>query len=147
VSGPYGDFFVKETNREKCFVGGGAGIAPLRCHVLDLLEGGGTDRKISLWYGARTQKEICYQDTFRHLSSVYPNFSYHVSLSRPDPAEPWDGSVGHIQKALADLYLSHHDDPTEIEFYLCGPPAMVAAIVETLDSFGVDEEMIAYDMF
>ncbi|MFH1156690.1 MAG: NADH:ubiquinone reductase (Na(+)-transporting) subunit F [Pseudomonadota bacterium] len=147
VSGPYGDFFVKESDREKCFVGGGAGIAPLRCHVLDLLEGAKTHMKISLWYGARAQKEICYLDTFKRLETVYPNFSYHVSLSRPDPDEPWDGSAGYIQNALAKLYLQGHDDPTEIEYYLCGPPAMVDAIVETLDSFGVDEDMIAYDRF
>jgi Na+-transporting NADH:ubiquinone oxidoreductase subunit F len=147
VSGPYGDFFVRDSHREKCFVGGGAGIAPLRCHVLDQLEGAKTDKKISLWYGARSQKEICYQDTFRRLETLFPNFSYHVSLSRPDPGEPWDGPVGYIQSALADLYLKNHDDPAEIEYYLCGPPAMVADIVKTLDSFGVDEEMIAYDMF
>lgn len=190
VSGPYGDFFVKDNLREKCFIGGGAGIAPLRCHVLDQLERGNDlikreniisenqnigqtgfeaekkasaqsqknskkqakkniiRPKVSLWYGARTIKDICYHDTFTELESVYSNFSYHVSLSKPDPEdEKWDGMVGHIQTHLAKEYLSHHDDPTEIEFYLCGPPMMVDSIIETLDSFGVDENMIFYDKF
>lgn len=147
VSGPYGDFFVKESDREKCFIGGGAGIAPLRCHVLDQLEGAKTDKKISLWYGARSRKEICYNDTFTRLETTHPNFAYHVSLSRPQPEDEWKGSVGYIQEALAADYLSTHDDPTEIEYYLCGPPAMVDSIVETLDNFGVEEEMIFYDKF
>ncbi|MBF0231702.1 MAG: NADH:ubiquinone reductase (Na(+)-transporting) subunit F [Desulfamplus sp.] len=149
VSGPYGDFFVKENSREKCFVGGGAGIAPLRCHVLDQLEGGkNSGQKVSLWYGARTIKDICYHDTFTKLQSLYSNFSYQVSLSQPDPEDgQWNGKVGYIQSHLAKEYLSIHNDPTEIEFYLCGPPMMVDAIVETLDRFGVDESMIFYDKF
>lgn len=148
VSGPYGDFFVKESSREKCFIGGGAGIAPLRCHVLDQLEGVKTKQKVSLWYGARSMKDICYHETFTRLESLYSNFSYHVSLSKPDPEDgQWDGLVGYIQIHLAKEYLTIHDDPTEIEFYLCGPPMMVDSIVETLDSFGVDSKMIFYDKF
>lgn len=147
VSGPYGDFFVKDTSREKLFIGGGAGIAPLRSHVLDQLEGAKTDQKISLWYGARSQKEMCYHQTFSSLESMYSNFSYHVSLSRPSPDEPWDGMTGYIHINLAKHYLTDHDDPQEIEYYLCGPPPMVDSIVNTLDSFGVDEEMIFYDKF
>ncbi|MBF0200161.1 MAG: NADH:ubiquinone reductase (Na(+)-transporting) subunit F [Desulfamplus sp.] len=148
VSGPYGDFFVKDDPGEKCFVGGGAGIAPLRSHVLDQLEGVGTKSRISLWYGVRTLKDVCYMETFMELGKRYPNFSYHISLSRPEPRDgPWDGPVGYIQTHLARHFLENHDDPGEITFYLCGPPAMVDGIVETLDSFGVDEEMIFYDKF
>ncbi|SLM27818.1 Na(+)-translocating NADH-quinone reductase subunit F [Desulfamplus magnetovallimortis] len=148
VSGPYGDFFVKESEREKCFVGGGAGIAPLRSHVLDQLEGAKSNKRITFWYGARSIKDICYLDTFRRLEKSYPNFSYYVALSRPEPEDgEWDGFVGYVQNYLAENYLKEHDDPTEIEFYLCGPPMMVDGIVETLDSFGVDENMIFYDKF
>lgn len=148
VSGPYGDFFTKESDREKCFIGGGAGIAPLRSHVLDQLEGAKTSNKITLWYGARTLKDICYQETFKHLDEIYDNFSYYISLSRPDPEDgEWTGHVGYIQDQLAKRYLEHHEDPAEIEFYLCGPPVMIDGIVETLDRYGVDENMIAYDKF
>ncbi len=147
ISGPYGDFFVKESDREKCFIGGGAGIAPLRCHVLDQLEGAKTDKKISLWYGARCRKEMCYDDTFKRLETTCPNFSYHVSLSQPAPEENWTGAVGHIQETLARDYLMDHDDPTEIEYYLCGPPGMVDCIVKTLDDLGVDHDMIFYDKY
>jgi len=116
VSGPYGDFFVKYTDREKCFMGGGAGIAPLRSHVLNLLEGDKTTQKVSLWYGARTRKDICYHDTFTRLDGLHDNFSYHVCLSRPDPEqECWDGLYGYIQTNLAHEYLAVHDDPSEIE--------------------------------
>ena len=147
VSGPYGDFFVKESDREKCFIGGGAGIAPLRSHVLSLLEGGKTKSTISLWYGARTRKDMCYHDTFQKLEQMYPNFFYRVALSRPAPEEGWEGFTGYIQHYLAKDYLEDHDDPAEVEYYLCGPPPMVDGIVETLDSFGVDMDMIFYDKF
>ncbi|THB76364.1 MAG: NADH:ubiquinone reductase (Na(+)-transporting) subunit F [Desulfobacteraceae bacterium] len=147
VSGPYGDFFVKDSDREKLFIGGGAGIAPLRSHVLDQLEGAKTSRKVSLWYGARSPKEMCYHKTFTSLESVYPQFSYHVSLSRPTAEDNWTGMTGYIHTNLAQNYLEHHEDPAEIEYYLCGPPAMVDSIVETLDSFGVDSDMIFYDKF
>jgi len=147
VSGPYGDFFVKESDREKCFIGGGAGIAPLRSHVLDLLEGGKTESTISLWYGARSQKDMCYHDTFRKLEEMYPNFFYRTALSRPAEDPPWEGFTGYIQNYLAKDYLEDHDDPAEVEYYLCGPPPMVDGIVETLDSFGVDMDMIFYDKF
>ncbi len=147
ISGPYGDFFAKDSSKEKLFIGGGAGIAPLRSHVLDLLESGKTDKKVSLWYGARSQKEMCYHNTFLSLEKDYPNFSYHVSLSRPDPSLPWDGMTGYIHVNLARHYLEDHEDPSEIEYYLCGPPPMVDSITQTLDSFGVDEDMIFYDKF
>ncbi len=148
VSGPYGDFFTKESDREKCFIGGGAGIAPLRSHVLDQLEGDKTPNKITFWYGARSLKDVCYLETFKNLDRTYGNFSYYISLSRPDPEDgEWKGHVGYIQYQLAERYLAHHDDPTEIEYYLCGPPVMIDGIVETLDRFGVDENMIAYDKF
>ncbi|MFO7751877.1 MAG: NADH:ubiquinone reductase (Na(+)-transporting) subunit F [Desulfobacteraceae bacterium] len=147
VSGPYGDFFVKESNTEKCFIGGGAGIAPLRSHALDRLEGGKTDCRISLWYGARSRKDMCYHDTFKRLAQIYPNFSYHAALSRPQPDDEWKGFTGYIQHYLAEAYLENHDDPAEVEYYLCGPPPMVDSVVETLDGFGVDVDMIFYDKF
>ncbi len=148
VSGPYGDFFVKESEKEKCFIGGGAGIAPLRCHVLDLIEGDKTRQKISLWYGARTQKDIYYHETFKKLENIYSNFSYHVCLSKPTSEDNcWDGLCGYVQTNLVSEYLNAHDDPTEIEYYLCGPPFMVDSVVKALDSLGVDEDMIFYDKF
>lgn len=146
VSGPYGDFLVQDTKREKCFMGGGAGIAPLRSHILDQLEGKQISQKVTFWYGARTQMDICYHDTFTRLEKEYPNFSYHVCLSQPD-LECWDGRCGYVQHNIARDYLETHEDPSEIEFYLCGPPQMVDSIIETLDEFGVEEEMIAYDKF
>ena len=146
VSGPYGDFFVRDTDREKCFMGGGAGIAPLRSHILDQLEGKKITQPVTFWYGARTQMDICYHDTFTRLEKAYDNFSYYVCLSRPD-RDCWGGRCGYVQNNIATEYLENHEDPSEIEFYLCGPPMMVDSIVKTLDRFGVDEEMIAYDKF
>jgi len=147
VSGPYGDFMAKDTDREMCFIGGGAGMAPLRSHILHQLDGIHTRRKISFWYSAKSKKELFYDEIFRDLEKRYNNFSYHVTLSRPDPEDNWDGLTGFIQHHLCGSYLCDHEDPTEIEFYLCGPPPMVNAIIEELYNLGIEDDMIFFDKF
>jgi len=147
LSGPYGDFFVKPTQREMCFIGGGAGMAPMRCHILHQLETLKTSRKITFWYGARSRQEMFYDDEFRALDEACPNFSYHVALSEPLPEDNWEGMTGFIHQALYDHYLAAHEDPTEIEYYLCGPPMMIKAVKVMLDDLGVEPEMIAFDDF
>ena len=147
LSGPYGDFFAKPTEREMCFVGGGAGMAPMRSHILNQLEAAHTQRKITFWYGARSVSEMFYDEEFKRLAAEHPNFSYHVALSEPQPEDHWEGPVGFIHQVLFKQYLKAHDDPTEIEYYLCGPPPMIDAVTRTLDDLGVEPEMIAYDKF
>ena len=147
LSGPYGEFFVKETDKEMCFIGGGAGMAPLRSHILHQLNTLKTKRKISFWYGARSKMELFFEEEFKGLEKEYENFEFHVALSHPKPEDDWKGMTGFIHQCLQDNFLSKHDDPTEIEYYLCGPPMMVDAIEDMLDSLGVEPEMIAYDKF
>lgn len=147
VSGPYGDFFAKPTRREMCFIGGGAGMAPLRSHIRHQLLGLKTSRRITFWYGARSRSEMFYHEEFQSLDKAFDNFSYHVSLSDPQPEDHWDGHTGYIHQIAKDIYLSSHEDPTEIEYYLCGPPPMVAAVEKMLYDLGVEPEMIAYDKF
>jgi Na+-transporting NADH:ubiquinone oxidoreductase subunit F len=147
LSGPYGDFFVKDTAREMCFLGGGAGMAPMRCHIFHQLKDLGTSRKMTFWYGARSRQEMFYDEEFQDLQERFPNFSYHVALSEPQPEDHWDGPVGFIHQVAHDLYLKDHEDPTEIEYYLCGPPMMINAVMNMLDSLGVEREMIAFDDF
>jgi Na+-transporting NADH:ubiquinone oxidoreductase subunit F len=147
LSGPYGDFFVKDTEREMCFIGGGAGMAPMRSHILNQLLTVKTDRRMSFWYGARSRREMFYDEEFRDLAARFPNFSYHVALSEPLPGDLWDGPVGFIHQVARDLYLKDHPDPADIEYYLCGPPMMIRAVFEMLDGLGVEREMIAYDDF
>jgi len=147
VSGPYGDFFAKPTQREMCFIGGGAGMAPLRSHIRHQLLGLNTRRRITFWYGARSRSEMFYHEEFEALARQFSNFSYFVSLSDPQPEDHWDGHTGFIHQRARDIYLSDHEDPTEIEYYLCGPPPMVAAVEKMLYDLGVESEMIAYDKF
>ena len=147
LSGPYGDFFVKNTQREMCFIGGGAGMAPLRAHIFYNLLTKKTERKITFWYGARSKSEMFYEEEFKELEKKFDNFSYHVALSDPQAEDDWDGSVGFIHQVAYDEYLKDHPDPTEIEYYLCGPPMMLAAVKKMLDSLGVEKEMIAFDDF
>jgi len=147
LSGPFGEFAVKESDREMCFVGGGAGMAPLRSQILDQLLRVKTDRKITFWYGARSKLELFFEEEFKVLEDKFPNFSYYAALSNPMPEDNWEGMTGYIHQQLHDHYLAPHDDPTEIEYYLCGPPMMVQAIENMLDSLGVEPEMIAYDKF
>jgi Na+-transporting NADH:ubiquinone oxidoreductase subunit F len=147
LSGPFGEFFIKETQREMCFIGGGAGMAPMRSHIFDQLLRVQTDRRITFWYGARSTKEMIYDEEFRELARRFPNFTYTVALSEPLPEDNWSGPVGFIHQVAHDLYLDPHEDPTEIEYYLCGPPIMLRAVELMLDSLGVDPEMVAYDEF
>ncbi|MCP4112681.1 MAG: NADH:ubiquinone reductase (Na(+)-transporting) subunit F [Desulfobacteraceae bacterium] len=147
LSGPYGDFFVKETLREICFIGGGAGMAPMRSHIFNQLSDVKTNRKVSFWYGARSKQEMFYDEEFTKLAQKHDNFSYNVALSEPQPEDNWEGMTGYIHQHLFNNYLSKHEDPTEIEYYLCGPPMMLNSIINMLDSLGVEPEMIAFDKF
>lgn len=147
ISGPYGDFFAKPTQREMCFIGGGAGMAPLRSHVRQQLLAEKTNRRITFWYGARSRNEMFYHQEFKGLDEQFDNFSYHVSLSDPQPEDNWKGHTGYIHQVAYEIYLSKHEDPTEIEYYLCGPPPMVAAVERMLYDLGVELDMIAYDKF
>lgn len=147
LSGPYGDFFVRDTDREICFIGGGAGMAPMRSHIFHQLLTLNTNRRITFWYGARSRQEMFYDDEFSGLARENTNFSYHVGLSEPQPEDNWDGPVGFIHQVLFDEYLNAHPDPTEIEYYLCGPPMMISAVEAMLDNLGVEPEMIAFDDF
>ena len=147
LSGPYGDFFIKDTDREMCFIGGGAGMAPMRSHIRHLLLTEKTGRKITFWYGARSRQEMFYHEEFKELANQFDNFSYFVALSDPQSEDHWKGLTGFIHQAACDHYLSAHEDPTEIEYYLCGPPLMMKAVFMMLDSLGVEPEMIAFDDF
>lgn len=147
ISGPYGDFMAKDTNNEMCFVGGGAGMAPLRSHILHQLEGIDSGRKITFWYGARSVKEMFYHEEFLDLEKRFDNFTYHVALSDPDKEDNWTGPTGFVHAHLIDSYIKEHEDPTEIEYYLCGPPPMIDAVIESLYDMGVEDDMIFYDKF
>lgn len=147
LSGPYGEFFSKETDREMCFVGGGAGMAPLRSHILHQLNTLKTRRKITFWYGARSKLELFFEQEFRDLEKEYENFSFYIALSQPKEENHWEGMSGYIHQCLYDNYLSQHEDPTEVEYYLCGPPVMIDSLEDMLDSLGVEQDMIAYDKF
>jgi Na+-transporting NADH:ubiquinone oxidoreductase subunit F len=147
LTGPYGDFFIQDTENEICFLGGGAGMAPLRSHIFDLLGTKKTKRKLSFWYGARSKQEMFFDEEFIALKQAHENFSYHVALSDPLPEDQWTGMTGFIHQCLYDSYLSSHDDPTEIEYYLCGPPLMIDAAITMLDDLGVEPEMIHFDKF
>ncbi|MFO7880729.1 MAG: NADH:ubiquinone reductase (Na(+)-transporting) subunit F [Bacteroidota bacterium] len=147
VSGPYGEFHIKETDNEMVYIGGGAGMAPLRSHIFHLLKTEKSDRKISYWYGARSKREIFYEKEFRELEKQFPNFSFHIALSDPQPEDNWDGYTGFIHSVVENEYLSKLDEPEEIEYYLCGPPLMNDAVFKMLDELGVPDEMIDFDDF
>ena len=147
ISGPYGEFFSKETEREMCYIGGGAGMAPMRSHIFDLFHTKKTNRKVTFWYGARSKREMFYEDDFTSIEKDFPNFSFNVAMSEPEPEDNWTGYTGFIHQVLLEKYLKDHEDPTEIEYYLCGPPPMIAAVNKMLYDLGVENEMIAYDEF
>jgi Na+-transporting NADH:ubiquinone oxidoreductase subunit F len=147
LSGPYGEFFIKETQREMCYIGGGAGMAPMRSHLFHLFHTLKTDRKVTFWYGGRSKKELFYLEDFDGIKAEFPNFDYTIALSEPQPEDNWEGPVGFIHQVCQDEYLLKHDDPTEIEYYMCGPPPMIAAVNNMLFNIGVEKEMIAYDEF
>jgi Na+-transporting NADH:ubiquinone oxidoreductase subunit F len=147
ISGPYGDFFIKHTDREMVYIGGGAGMAPLRSHIFHLFHTLETERTVSYWYGGRSWRELFYVEDFREIEEKFPNFSFHIALSEPLPEDEWDGPVGFIHTVLYDEYLSKLEEPEELEYYLCGPPMMNAAVLKMLDELGVPDEMIAFDDF
>ena len=147
VSGPYGEFFAKDTEREMLYIGGGAGMAPMRSHIFDLLKTKRSTRKISFWYGARSKREMFYDDEFKALEKEFPNFSYNVALSDPMKEDEWEGPVGFIHQIVQDNYLATHEAPEDIEYYMCGPPMMVDAVDNMLYNMGVEKEMIDYDSF
>ena len=147
VFGPFGEFFAKETPNEMVFVGGGAGMAPMRAHIFDQLLRINTDRKITFWYGARSLKEMFYVDEFDKLDNENDNFSWHVALSDPLPEDNWSGDTGFIHQVLFDNYLKNHPAPEDCEYYLCGPPMMNKAVIDMLLDLGVERENIALDDF
>jgi Na+-transporting NADH:ubiquinone oxidoreductase subunit F len=147
VSGPYGEFFIKPTAREMMFIGGGAGMAPMRSHIFDQFRTKKTNRKATFWYGARSKREIFYENEFREIEKDFDNFKFTIALSEPKAEDNWDGSVGFIHKVIYDNYLKNHDEPEEIEYYLCGPPMMNSAVQKMLYDLGVPDEMIAFDDF
>jgi Na+-transporting NADH:ubiquinone oxidoreductase subunit F len=147
ITGPFGDFFARDSDAEMIYVGGGAGMAPMRSHILDQLQRLGTHRKISFWYGARSVREIFYADLFHRLAAKHDNFEWHVALSDPQPEDEWDGHTGFIHQVLYDHYLGTHPAPEEVEYYLCGPPVMLAACRKMLDDLGVEPDNIFFDDF
>ncbi len=147
ISGPYGEFFIKDTEKEMVYIGGGAGMAPMRSHLFHLFNTLKTGRKVSFWYGARSKREMFYDEEFKKIAKKFPNFKYVVALSEPLPEDKWDGATGFIHQVVNDNYLSNHDDPTELEFYMCGPPPMITACENMLFDLGVEEDQIAYDVF
>ncbi len=147
ISGPYGEFFIKPTDKEMIYIGGGAGMAPLRSHIFHLFHTMKTDRKVSYWYGGRSKAELFYTEEFEAIEKDFPNFKYHIALSDALPEDNWDGMTGFIHQAVLDNYLKDHPEPEEIEYYLCGPPLMLQAVQNMLDELGVPEENIAFDDF
>jgi len=147
ISGPYGEFFIKDTQREMMFIGGGAGMAPMRSHIFDQFLTKKTTRKATFWYGARSKREIFYEEHFREIEKQFPNFKFTIALSEPKPEDNWTGLTGFIHQVIYDQYLSKHEAPEDIEYYLCGPPQMNAAVQKMLDELGVPKEMIAFDDF
>jgi len=148
ISGPYGEFFLKNNDNEMMFIGGGAGMAPMRSHLFHLfhtLEE--SKKKVSFWYGARSWKEVFYDDQFKDIESRFPNFSYHLALSDPLPEDKWTGPTGFIHQVIYDQYLSKHEEPEEIDYYLCGPPMMISAVKKMLYDLGVPDENVMYDDF
>ena len=147
VSGPFGEFYARDTDKEMCFVGGGAGMAPMRSHIFDQLKRLHSQRKMTFWYGARSLREAFYVDEFERLQNENPNFKWHLALSEPLPEDNWDGPVGFIHNVLHDRYLRDHPAPEDIEYYMCGPGPMNKAVIAMLVSLGVDRENIMLDDF
>ncbi len=158
ISGPYGEFFIKETGAEMLYIGGGAGMAPMRSHLFHLFHTLKTGRKVTYWYGGRSKRELFYLDDFTQIEKEFPNFQFHIVLSEPAEEDNWvskkdvddkegDGFLGFVHQAVIDQYLSKHPEPEEIEFYFCGPPLMNAAVLKMCDDWGVPPENVAFDDF
>jgi Na+-transporting NADH:ubiquinone oxidoreductase subunit F len=158
ISGPYGEFFIKDTNAEMLYIGGGAGMAPMRSHLFHLFHTLKTNRKVTYWYGGRSKRELFYLDHFKSIEREFPNFKFFVVLSEPLPEDNWkvkkdihdeegDGFVGFVHQAVIDQYLKKHEAPEDIEFYFCGPPMMNAAVLKMVDDWGVPKENVSFDDF
>lgn len=147
ISGPFGEFFAKDTDAEMIFIGGGAGMAPMRSHIFDQLKRLNSKRKITFWYGARSLREMFYEDDFNQLQAENENFTWHVALSDPQPEDNWTGYTGFIHNVLLENYLRNHPAPEDCEFYMCGPPMMNAAVIKMLKDLGVEDENIMLDDF
>ncbi len=147
ISGPYGEFFAKASDAEMCFIGGGAGMAPMRSHIFDQLLRLSSKRKISFWYGARSLREAFYSDEYDKLARENDNFTWHLGLSDPLPEDEWTGPTGFIHNIVFERYLKHHEAPEDIEYYLCGPPLMIAAVTDMLTELGVERSNIMFDDF
>ena len=147
ISGPYGEFFVKDTPNEKMFIGGGAGMAPMRSHIFDLFKTKHTKVPVTFWYGARSRREIFYEEDFEQIARENDNFRFEIALSEPKPEDNWTGYTGFIHQVIYDNYLKNHEAPEDIEYYICGPGPMTAAVEKMLDSLGVPKENIMYDNF
>lgn len=158
ISGPYGEFFIKDTESEMLYIGGGAGMAPMRSHLFHLFHTLKTGRKVSYWYGGRSKRELFYLDDFQQIEKEFPNFQFHIVLSEPVPEDNWtpkkdmedkegDGFTGFVHQAVIDHYLKKHPEPEEIEFYFCGPPLMNAAVLKMCDDWGVPPENVSFDDF
>jgi len=147
ISGPFGEFFAKETDNEMVFIGGGAGMAPMRSHIFDQLKRLNSKRKMSFWYGARSKREMFYEDDYNGLAAENDNFQWHVALSDPQKEDNWDGMTGFIHNVLYENYLKDHEAPEDCEYYMCGPPMMNAAVIHMLKDLGVEDENIMLDDF
>ncbi len=147
ISGPYGDFLVQDTDREMMFIGGGAGMAPMRSHIFHQFHTLKTKRKTTFWYGARSKREIFYEEHFREIEKEFPNFKFYIALSEPKPEDNWTGLTGFIHQVIYEQYLKNHEEPEEIEYYMCGPPLMAQSVLKMLDSLGVPRENIFFDDF
>jgi Na+-transporting NADH:ubiquinone oxidoreductase subunit F len=147
ISGPFGEFFARDTDNEMVFIGGGAGMAPMRSHIFDQLKRLNSQRKMTFWYGARSRREIFYEDHFNQLQTEHENFKWFVALSDPKPEDNWTGYTGFIHKVLEDHYLKDHPAPEDCEYYMCGPPVMNTAVITMLENLGVERENILLDDF
>ena len=158
ISGPYGEFFINESEAEMLYVGGGAGMAPMRSHLYHLFKTLKTGRKVTYWYGGRSKRELFYIDHFRKIEEEFPNFQFNIVLSDPTPEDNWkekksiddkdgDGFLGFVHQAVIDHQLNHHEEPEEIEFYFCGPPMMNQAVIKMTEDFGIPKENVLFDDF
>jgi Na+-transporting NADH:ubiquinone oxidoreductase subunit F len=147
IAGPFGEFFAKDTDDEMVFIGGGAGMAPLRSHIFDQLKRLETSRTISFWFGVRSKRDLIYHEELTRLAAEHSNFNYVVALSEPKEDDEWDGPVGFIHQVAYDRYLAQHEAPEDCEYYMCGPPLMVSAVQKMLTDLGVSEESIMFDDF
>lgn len=147
ISGPYGEFFINDSDSEMVYIGGGAGMAPLRSHIFELFKNRKTNRKLSYWYGGRSVRELFYVDHFEEIEKEFPNFKFHIALSDALPEDNWTGHKGFIHQVVLDNYLKNHPAPEDIEYYLCGPPMMTSAVFKMLEDLGVEKSNIRFDDF